>query len=120
MVLELPPETNFQAIEEKKRRQSAKFFQFFNKVEKKAPEPQKKFSSWYMPFQRKDGMTLAPILTRDPLPEDFDLFKQNKEVMYTEFDQFSYFKSFRSLLLPISSVPQPNWYQLDLLRESQL
>ncbi|EFP12648.1 hypothetical protein CRE_29796 [Caenorhabditis remanei] len=69
-----------EAIEEKKRRQSAKFFQFFNKVEKKAPEPQKKFSSWYMPFQRKDGMTLAPILTRDPLPEDFDLFKQNKEI----------------------------------------
>lgn len=70
-----------EAAEEKKRRESAHFVKFFNKVEKKkAPEPQKAISSWYLPFEPKDGMSMAPILARKPLPADFDLFQQSDEI----------------------------------------
>ncbi|CAI5437580.1 unnamed protein product [Caenorhabditis angaria] len=59
-----------EALEEKKRRESARFMGFFSKVEKKkvATEEQKNVdNNWYRPFQLKDGMSLAPILGRDPV-----------------------------------------------------
>uniref|UniRef100_A0A8R1IU27 Chromatin assembly factor 1 subunit A dimerization domain-containing protein n=2 Tax=Caenorhabditis japonica TaxID=281687 RepID=A0A8R1IU27_CAEJA len=70
-----------EALEARKKRQSEKFLGFFSKVEKRAPvEPPVTSSTWYRPFQQKDGMTMAPILPRKPLDNDFDIFEQNDEI----------------------------------------
>ncbi|CAI2350428.1 unnamed protein product [Caenorhabditis sp. 36 PRJEB53466] len=64
-----------EAIEEKKRRESARFLGFFSKVEKKkALVEEVSISTWYRPFELKDGMTLAPIRCGDPVSPDFDFF----------------------------------------------
>uniref|UniRef100_A0A158P984 Chromatin assembly factor 1 subunit A n=1 Tax=Angiostrongylus cantonensis TaxID=6313 RepID=A0A158P984_ANGCA len=66
------------AIEEKKRRASARFIGFFSKLEKKKPEVADKteYELWYKPFEVKDGMKLAPIQRRHVLHLDDDILKQ--------------------------------------------
>ncbi|ETN86838.1 hypothetical protein NECAME_05830 [Necator americanus] len=75
------------AIEEKKRRESANFMKFFNKVEKKKPDVVAKADEelWYKPFEIKDGMTLAPIQRRPILKLEEDILKQHPEVSQTSY-----------------------------------
>ncbi|CAB3408161.1 unnamed protein product [Caenorhabditis bovis] len=70
-----------EAMEERKKRESARFLGFFSKVEKKKvtiAEPEG--TKWYRPFEIKDGMTLAPILYRDPVPSHTDLLRQMDDI----------------------------------------
>ncbi|KJH51681.1 hypothetical protein DICVIV_02112 [Dictyocaulus viviparus] len=70
------------ALEEKKRRASARFIGFFSKVEKKKPEVADKTEDelWYKPFEVKDGMILAPIQRRRVLQLDDDILKQDRDI----------------------------------------
>ncbi|PIO66995.1 hypothetical protein TELCIR_11274 [Teladorsagia circumcincta] len=80
-----------QALEEKKRRISARFMGFFSKVEKKKPEvvDTPECDLWYKPFEIKDGMTLAPIQRRTVLHLEDDILQQRLEY----FKQFTPFNS---------------------------
>ncbi|WKX88315.1 hypothetical protein Q1695_008171 [Nippostrongylus brasiliensis] len=85
-----------EALEEKKRRASARFMGFFSKVEKKKPEVADKTDDdlWYLPFEVKDGMTLAPIQRRAVLHLDDNILEQIPEI------------SQKSYLASISSEPR--------------
>ncbi|VDO49498.1 unnamed protein product [Haemonchus placei] len=74
-------------MEEKKRRISARFMGFFNKVEKKKPEvvDHAENDLWYLPFEIKDGMTLAPIQRRSVLQLKDNILVQQPEVMQTSY-----------------------------------
>ncbi|EPB77930.1 hypothetical protein ANCCEY_03014 [Ancylostoma ceylanicum] len=78
---------HIEALEEKKRRESAHFMKFFSKVEKKKPDVAVKTDEelWYKPFEVKDGMTLAPIQRRTVLKLEDDILKQHEEVSQTSY-----------------------------------
>ncbi|KAJ1350072.1 hypothetical protein KIN20_005782 [Parelaphostrongylus tenuis] len=74
-------EERLTAIEEKKRRASARFIGFFSKVERKRPETTDRAEDelWYKPFEVKDGMRMAPIHRRPVLHLDDDILKQETD-----------------------------------------
>ncbi|CAJ0595930.1 unnamed protein product [Cylicocyclus nassatus] len=76
-----------EALEEKKRRESALFMKFFSKVEKKKPElvAQADEELWYMPFEIKEGMTLAPLQRRPVLKLEDNILEQHLEISQTSY-----------------------------------
>ncbi|CAJ0584457.1 unnamed protein product, partial [Mesorhabditis spiculigera] len=74
--------------EEKKRRASTKFLSFFKPVEKRPESPFKKQAAahWFMPYEVRKNVALAPMLRREPLPEAWQLsdYETNERGTYLQ------------------------------------